>query len=136
MRAACEFLLMFVFVVVLADSTMLVHCHSLCLALCPTGFASGRPNGVGPREALQRITLIRGRGASDRAHEPLPPRAETGHDFSKTALQRITLIRGRGERARALNPLPPRARTVHDFSKTALKASPVNFICQLLVVSE
>jgi hypothetical protein len=37
-------------------------------------------------QELQRITLIRGRGGSARAHDPLPPRARTRHDFSKTAL--------------------------------------------------
>ena len=35
---------------------------------------------------LQRITLTRGRGGGSRARIPLPPRARTRHDFSKTAL--------------------------------------------------
>ena len=38
------------------------------------------------RSTLQRITLIRGRGGSARAHHSLSPRARTHHDISKTAL--------------------------------------------------
>jgi hypothetical protein len=37
---------------------------------------------------LQRIALTRGRGGSARVRHPLPPRASTRHDFSKTDLPR------------------------------------------------